>query len=244
MTRFCLTWLHFKNVLISVDHFPEIPIISLFLIFLHLKLFDKANISLPNLFHKAWVHILGMCFINLFGNMHCVNKEVLSFESHPNFFAQKSGGISFIFYVLNLTWHLSCIFYLAFIFISPNTGFKPLFWLRVTSEKTRIKIIIKQSLSTHVSIRDVPLNSSFSFDSSKLSLAALIATRPGELGLCDGSPISLITLLAVTGDEMGDAGAETAGDWSAEDKRDSIELEHETPLRSAGSFLVKPGVLI
>ena len=46
--------------------------------------------------------------------------------------------------------------------------------------------------------------------------------------------------LAVTGDARGEEGAETAGDASVDESRDSMELEQESGPRPEPSFLVKP----
>ena len=85
------------------------------------------------------------------------------------------------------------------------------------------------------------MNSSFNLSSSKFNLVDLTAMLV-DCGLCDGSTDSLIFLLAVTGEEIGDPDADPAGDCSAEDNRDSMELEQDKVLCPPPSFLIKPKI--
>ena len=47
-------------------------------------------------------------------------------------------------------------------------------------------------------------------------------------------------LLEVTGEDIGDDGAVTAGDCSADDNKDSMELAPESVLGPLPSFFIKP----
>ena len=49
-----------------------------------------------------------------------------------------------------------------------------------------------------------------------------------------------MVLLAVTGEEIGDDGADAAGDCSAEDNKDSMEIAPEVVLGPPPSFFIKP----
>ena len=85
---------------------------------------------------------------------------------------------------------------------------------------------------------ELPLNSSFNLSSKKFSFVVLAATKLKDCGLCEWSAASLIILLAVTGEDIGDPDFDPAGECSADDNRDSMELPQDIP--SPPSFLIKP----